>query len=290
MITASIVTYKNHPDVLTRTIESYLCATHDEKLYVIDNSPTEATRNLCNHPRIEYIQNPVNIGYGRAHNIALSQAVEKSAYHLVLNPDVYFDPHVIAELLAFMEKNHDVGLVMPRVLYPDGRLQTLCKLLPEPRQLFTRRFLPVPKKVLDHINYEYEMRFTNYDEIAEAPFLSGCFMLLRTAALKKAGLFDENFFLYFEDVDLSRRIHKYYKTIYYPKVSIRHIHERGSHKEFKLFWHSLESAVRYFNKWGWFSDPERETTNQKILIRYKVNGYQKKLSAGHIYQIKKSTE
>jgi GT2 family glycosyltransferase len=245
-------------------------------LYVIDNSPTDVARNLCRHPRIEYLWNRDNIGYGRAHNIALSKTCNQTTYHLVLNPDIYFEKHVMHELLAYMEKNHDVGLIMPRVLYPDGRLQPLCKLLPKPRQLFVRRFLPAPKKILEHINHEYEMRFMNYNEITEAPFLSGCFMLLRTSALQTVGFFDEKFFLYFEDVDLSRRVHRQYKTIYYPNVFINHIHERGSHKEFKLFWHSLESAIRYFNKWGWFADAERENTNRKILIKYRVNGYQKK--------------
>src|SRR5688572_24841729 len=123
MISASIVSYKNKPDVLAKTIESYLLATDNSKLYVIDNSPTDAARDICSHPRIKYIFNPANVGYGRAHNIAIQESIQTSKYHLVLNPDVAFEQHVLRELIAFMEKNNDVGLVMPRVLYPDGRLQ-----------------------------------------------------------------------------------------------------------------------------------------------------------------------
>src|SRR6478752_3011056 len=105
MISASIVSYKNKPDVLARTIESYLLATDSGKLYVIDNSPTDTARTICNHPRIEYIFNPSNSGYGRAHNIAIQESIHKSKYHLVLNPDVAFDQNVIRELVTFMENN-----------------------------------------------------------------------------------------------------------------------------------------------------------------------------------------
>lgn len=273
MITGSIVTYKNKPDVLRGTIESFLTATSESILYVIDNSPTDAARELCGHSRIEYVHNLSNVGYGRAHNLAIQRTIHKSRYHLVLNPDIVFEPHVIQELIAFMEKNTDVGLVMPRVLYPDGRLQPLCKLLPDPRKLFIRRFFPGFKQRMNRINHEYEMRFTSYQEITDVPFLSGCFMLLRNKALDQVGMFDERFFLYFEDTDLSRRIHQRFRTVYFPDVSIHHVHERGSHKEWRLFWHSIMSAFFYFNKWGWFADPERDIMNLKILSKHRVNGY-----------------
>jgi GT2 family glycosyltransferase len=275
MISASIVSYKNKPDVLARTIESYLTATPNGILYVIDNSPTDSARSICMHPRIVYIFNASNIGYGRAHNIAIQESIQKSKYHLVLNPDVSFEQNVIPELIDFMESNSDVGLLMPKVLYPDGRLQPLCKLLPEPHKLLTRRFLPTLEHTIKHINHEYEMRFTNYEEITEVPFLSGCFMLLRNEALQTVGPFDERFFLYFEDTDLSRRIHRKFKTVYYPNVAIQHIHERQSYKTLKLFWHHIVSAIHYFNKWGWFTDLERDMMNKKVLIKYGVNGYKK---------------
>lgn len=277
MISASIVSYKNKPDVLAKTIESYLLATENSKLYIIDNSPTDAAREICRHPRIHYIFNPINVGYGRAHNIAIQESIQTSKYHLVLNPDVAFEQHVLHELISYMEKNNDVGLVMPKVLYPDGRLQPLCKLLPEPHQLFARRFLIPFKNILKHINHEYEMLFTEYDKITDVPFLSGCFMLLRTKALQTVGLFDERFFLYFEDADLSRRIHQRYRTMFYPNVAVQHVHERKSYKNLKILLHHIKSSIHYFNKWGWFVDEERDAVNRKILIKYKVNGYAREI-------------
>ena len=278
MISASIVSYKNKPDVLSKTIESYLLATETSKLYIIDNSPTDAAREICRHPRIHYIFNPSNVGYGRAHNMAIQESLQTSKYHLVLNPDVAFEQHVLRELISFMDKNSDVGLVMPKVLYPDGRLQPLCKLLPEPHQLFARRFLIPFKKVLNRINHEYEMLFTEYNKITEVPFLSGCFMLLRTEALQTVGMFDERFFLYFEDTDLSRRINQRYRTMFYPEVAVQHVHERKSYKNFKILLHHIKSTIHYFNKWGWFVDEERDAVNRKILIKYKVNGYAREIN------------
>jgi len=97
------------------------------------------------------------------------------------------------------------------------------------------------------------------------PFLSGCFMFFRTQVLKDIGLFDENIFMYMEDIDINRRIHAKYKTIYYPNVSVYHEYERGSHKNLRLLRISIESSIKYFNKWGWFFDKQRNIMNNKIL-------------------------
>jgi GT2 family glycosyltransferase len=165
---------------------------------------------------------------------------------------------------------------MPKVLNTNGQLQPLCKLLPSPHHIAARRLLYPLEKVINHLNHEYEMRFTGYNQITEVPFLSGCFMMLRTNALKKVGLFDERFFLYFEDTDLSRRIHQHFQTVYYPQVSVYHLHERGPYKENKLLWCGFISAIQYFNKWGWILDKEREEINRRILVKHNVNGYRKK--------------
>ena len=90
-------------------------------------------------------------------------------------------------------------------------------------------------------------------------------MFIRTAALRQAGLFDERFFMYMEDVDLSRRIHKHYRTVYYPEVSVFHQHEKGSYKNITLLKYHVQSAIRYFNKWGYFFDKDRQEINKKIL-------------------------
>ena len=264
-LSASIVTYKNPADILAQTIHSFLSSTQDSKLYLIDNSPTDELKYLAYDPRITYIFNSKNIGFGAGHNISLHRIMDESKYHLVLNPDVYFDTNVLIKLYQFMEQNPDIGLTMPKVLYPDGRLQPLCKLLPSPKTLILRRFFNFLKSPLEKENYNYEFHFSGYNKIIDVPFLSGCFMFLRTEALRKVGVFDERFFLYTEDTDLSRRIHKHYRTVYFPETTIYHYHQRGSYNNPLLLWRNIQSAVRYFNKWGWSTDSERDHFNTRAM-------------------------
>jgi GT2 family glycosyltransferase len=268
-INVSIVLFKNDQDLVKKAIYSCVNSVLINRIYLIDNSPTDILSCLASlDSRIEYIFNSANLGFGKAHNIALKRSIEENIpYHLVLNPDVYFEGGVLEELYNFMKNNPDVGLVMPKVLYPDSAPQYLCKLLPTPLDLFGRRFLNFGpfRKIVEKRNEIYELRFTGYDKIMEVPYLSGCFMFIRTEVLKKVGLFDERFFMYLEDTDLSRRIHRVAKTVYYPYVYIYHEYGKGSYKSLKLLYHHIKSAIKYFNKYGWFFDKEREEINRKIL-------------------------
>lgn len=264
-LTASIVVYKSDAEILAKTIRSFLNGTRDSRLFLVDNSPTDELKCLVNDPRIIYRFNNKNVGFGAAHNTILREVLNESKYHIILNPDVYFNDDVIQTLYQFVNQHPEIGQAMPKVLYPDGRLQPLCKLLPSPKTLIKRRFLNFYKSSLEKENYRYELRFSGYDKIMDVPFLSGCFMFLRTEALKKVGLFDEQFFLYTEDADLSRRIHKHYRTVYYPQVTIYHYHQRGSYRNFWLMWCNIKSAIRYFNKWGWAYDRERELFNRRTI-------------------------
>ncbi len=96
-------------------------------------------------------------------------------------------------------------------------------------------------------------------------------MFLRNSVLKDVGLFDENIFMYLEDVDLNRRIHAKYKTIFYPKVSIYHEYQKESYMSKKLLMYHIRSAIYYFSKWGWFFDKQRDIINSKTLkeLNYK---------------------
>jgi len=272
-INASIVLYHNEKEHVLKAMKSFLNTSLDVKLYLVDNSATDVLRALADvDERVEYIFNNANLGYGAGHNIAMRKSIAQNAlYHLVLNPDVYFQSGVIENIFRYMEQHPDVGHLMPKVLYPDGTNQKLCKLLPTPLDLFARRFIPI-RSLVDRVNNRYELGFFDYGSIAEIPFLSGCFMFLRVDVLKQNCLFDENFFMYLEDADLSRRVAKISKTILYPEVSIYHEYQRGAHKNKKLLWFFIRSAFTYFGKYGWFFDKEREILNAKAL---KTLGFKK---------------
>lgn len=268
-LSACIVTYNNNPDILGGTIKSALNSKILDKLFIVDNSPNDSLGRFCQSlfedSRLEYIFNNKNLGFGKAHNLAMRLSIENNfKYHLVLNPDVYFEEDVLEKIVGFMDENIDVGQLMPQILYPDGQIQYLCKLLPSPVDLFLRRFMG-SSSFAKKRNEIYELRFSDYNKPMNIPYLSGCFMFFRNSALKEVGLFDERIFMYIEDCDITRRIHKKYKTLFWPEVSIHHHFAKGSYKNPKLMLYNLHGAFVYFNKYGWFFDSERKEVNQKVL-------------------------
>lgn len=312
-INASIVLYHNRKDQILKTIKSFLNTDLNVELYLIDNSLNDELKKLiCIDERVKYIFNNANLGYGRAHNIAIRKSIDEDVkYHLVLNPDVYFNRGVLEKIYQYMESHPYVGNLMPKVLYPNGSIQYLCKLLPTPIDLISRKFFPfkrwedipellkssaerrigslVLKDVLgvgimdpssktpNHDQKwkgkreDYELRLSGYDKIMNVPSLSGCFMFSKTNALKDVGIFDERFFMYLEDTDLNRRLHAKYNTIFYPEVSVYHEYAKESYKSKELLIYHIESAIYYFNKWGWFFDSERTKFNKRILEYLSLN-------------------
>lgn len=270
LITASIVTYHNNEDDIKHVIDSFLNTEIDVRLFISDNSSDTTLKDIALiDDRVEYIFNNKNLGFGEGHNIAIQKAIGlNSDYHIILNPDVYYCDNVLETLSVFMDENKNVGLVLPKVLYPNNRLQYLCKLLPTPMDLIFRRFLPF-KSILKKIDDKYELRFADYNKTFSAPYLSGCFMFIRTSIFKQTGLFDQRFFMYMEDVDLSRRINAVSETVFYPGTYIYHKFEKGSHKSYKLMKYHIKSAITYFNKWGWFYDKKRKEINNKTIKNIK---------------------
>lgn len=260
MITASLVIYHNSRREINTLLDSVLRSPID-KLYIIDNSRHDLYRTLEQRsPRICYIHN-INDGYGAAHNIAMREAIRlRAKYHIVINPDIYFSEGTIESLIKYMDNHKDIGWVMPKILYPSGEVQHLCKLLPTPYDLIIRRFLP--KRLLGRVRDRFNPKIS--DRELNMPYLSGCFMFLRVSALRKVGLFDERFFMYGEDLDLSRRMHRQYKTIYYPGAAVVHAHRAESYHSGKMLWVHIENIAIYFNKWGWFFDSERRKVNKKV--------------------------
>ena len=140
MITAAVVTFHTSRKDLIRLIDCVLHSSID-KFFIIDNSTNDALREFeSTSERITYIYSD-NLGFGSGHNVAINRAMDLGCdYHIIINPDIYWDENVIEKLTQFMNENRDCGLVMPKILYPNGEVQYLCKLLPTPLDLFGRRF------------------------------------------------------------------------------------------------------------------------------------------------------
>lgn len=262
-LTASLVLFHNDPIQYGAAIQSFLDGC-DGVLYVIDNSAEPLVHNLFLHPRVLYVHAGENLGFGKAHNLALSLVAGTSDVHLLLNPDVSFECNVLPTMVRHLEIAPEVGALMPRIEYPDGTLQVLCKLLPSPVDLIFRRFIP-SDALKERINRRYELHALPQDRPSCVPTLSGCFLLIRTQLLKRVGGFDERYFMYMEDVDLVRRVGDVAQTVYLPTVKVIHAYAKGSYRNRKLLRYHLLSAVQYFFKWGWFADEERRLRNKAIL-------------------------
>ena len=261
MLNISIVLY--HPkweqEVLPLVTE--LLKVHNlRRIYLLDNSEVKSEELRVKSPKLRYMHMDANLGYGKAHNIAIREtAYEQTAFHLVMNSDIRVQAEDIDAMHDWMIANSQVGQLMPKVLNPDGSQQYLAKRLPAPLDVFGRRFLP--SFLMKHRNKRYELRDLDLKRPINAPYLSGCFMMLRTKAVVEAGLFDERFFMYPEDIDLTRRIHRNYLTLYYPAWTIVHDHAQASYKNKHMLRIHIQNMCRYFNKWGWCFDKERQIFN-----------------------------
>lgn len=270
-ISCSVVSYKNKPAQIAQVLRSVAASQLNIDLYLVDNSPDDQLAVVAQIFRATYIHLPNNPGFGSGHNAAMRAALAHgSNYHLILNPDIHFSSDILQTLVNYMESQPDIGLMMPRVRYPDGKEQYLCKLLPSPTDLLMRRFFPNQYRKSGRLA-RYELHASHYNQIMDVPNLSGCFMFLRSDILRLAGGFDERFFMYLEDVDLSRRIGKIARTVYFPHVTLVHDYVKGSYKNSKLLFSHICSAIKYFNKWGWFFDAERDRINQRVINNLLIN-------------------
>ena len=264
---ASVVLFNTPEHQIEHLLKCIRSSNCIDTFYIIDNSPAPQNISKCEGINIDYIWLNSNVGYGSGHNVAIKKSIASDyLFHFVLNPDISFESDALEMMLTRISKDDNIGLLMPLVTYPDGNIQYLCKLLPTPVDLFLRRFSFGPfKRVAERNADRFELRFTGYNREMNVPFLSGCFMLLSLEILKDVGLFDETFFMYGEDIDLSRRIHEKYKTLFFPGACIIHDHEKASYKNLKMLWIHLINVAKYFNKWGWVIDPARKKINNKTL-------------------------
>jgi GT2 family glycosyltransferase len=244
MITASVVLFKEDLDTLKKTVDSFLKTPTEKKLFLIDNSPENRLEKYFKHPEIEYLFVGKNIGFGGAHNIILDKI--NSEFHLILNPDVVFSSEVIPALIKILKEEPSVSFVTPKVLYPNKKVQKVCRKHPTILGLLHRR-LTLFKNV--GISNEYTVQ--DFEKRFYPDFIHGCFMLFKTIDFQNLKGFDSQYFLYFEDADICKKIDLIGKNkLYDPVVQITHQYRRASTKSVKLFFYHLSSAIKYFFKWG----------------------------------------
>ena len=221
-------------------------------IVVNDHKPGEAVDQLAAGAEL-FLANRDNLGYGRAVNRLVVRLGQLPAYIGVLNTDLFWQPDTFHRLLCWMEQHPNVNLAVPQIVDETGQPQKLCKNNPTMLGMFSRRFLPnwLKPRWLKRYDRWYVMADQNYEEVFEAPYLSGCCMLMRSEAFCRAGGFDERYFLYLEDADLTRSLARDGRCVHLPIAEVVHGWGRGNYRSLRLTTVNLVSAWLYFRKWGW---------------------------------------
>ncbi len=235
-LTISIVNY-NTGKYLLRCLKSLELDAADINLevWVVDNASVDNSIELVKKTKftypIHFILNDQNLGFGQAHNQVLKNI--NSELVLILNPDVEVKKEDLKILVNYLNKNPDVGAITPEIILSNGKID-----------LTAHRGLPTPWASFKYFVFKDDSLYhlTNLDltKIHEIDAITGAFLLTRKSVLEKVGLFDEDYFMYAEDIDLCFRIKKAgYKIIYFPEIKV--LHHKGISTGLKK--HSLEQST-----------------------------------------------
>lgn len=269
-LTISIVVYRSELPVLRATVESLLHAiTTAAQAGLLGSAAIDLVHNAepsaaftalgealaeaaqAQGTRFRLLEGHGNVGYGRGHNLSISQA--RSGVHLILNPDVLLSPESLLQGLQFLHDNPRVAALSPAVEDGRGHKQYVCKRYPSLLDFVLRGFAPARVKHWFRRRLAwYEMQDLPEDAPSlDIPIISGCFMLFRTEVLHRVGGFDESYFLYFEDFDLSLRVHQHGQLAYVPAMHIVHLGGNSARKGLRHIGMFARSGLRFYRTHGW---------------------------------------
>lgn len=225
--------------------------------FVVDNASSDQSLScLRKFPNVDVIRNKKNLGFAKANNQAIRRS--KGRYILLLNPDTLVLKNSFKNMIKFLDKNKDIGVLGCKLLNPDGSVQPSChafltlphvffeisqldRLFPKNRFLITF-FKPFTKLKL-FVNYSTPDKPVEVDSV-----MGSCYMI-RKNALDKTGLLDGNFFLYHEEMELSYRMwQKGYKVVFYPHASVVHYGKHSTRRVPDLVFYERCRSILYFFK------------------------------------------
>lgn len=200
----------------------------DCEVILTDNASRDGSVEMvkCNFPQVKLIENDENLGFSKANNQAIR--ISKGKYVLLLNSDTLILNNDFDEVIKFMDKNKDIGILGCRINNPDGTVQLSCYKFPSIWEMVTHSLLL--KRLFPDNKWLGDFRNWGHDEVKEVGFVIGAFFLIRRKTLEDIGLLDERFFLNAEEAEYALRAKKAgWKTIFYPHFKI--IHYGGKSKD-----------------------------------------------------------
>jgi GT2 family glycosyltransferase len=269
-LSVSVVLHNSTLELLRRTLQSLQSSAQVAQeagclgrvtVYLVDNSSDEAyrahlDRELAGWPQsefftVQYSAQATNRGFGFGHNTVLPLLI--SDFHLVLNPDVELEGSTLRAGLSSLLQSDDIALISPLVIGTNGEQEFLCKRYPSVLVLLLRGFAPrIVRRLFHQRLATYEMRdLCSGENQVNVAIASGCFMLLRTSALREVSGFNEEFFLYFEDFDLSLRLGKQGRLVFDPAMRIVHHGGYAASKGRLHLRYFVNSGIMFFNRHGW---------------------------------------
>lgn len=220
------------------------------EILVLDNNSHDGSVQMLEKefPPIHLLVSEQNLGFSKGHNLCAKHA--KGDYLFILNPDTLLSPSALDRLVAFASAHPEIGIIGPKLLNPDGSLQFSCRRFPEPTAALFRN-TPLGKLFPNnHYTREYLMTDWDHNSVREVDWVSGAALFVRKTVFEQLGGFDEQFFMYCEDVDLCYRAWQAgWKVVYYPDVVIYHAIGRSTdlvaNKMIRTF---HQSMYRYYKK------------------------------------------
>ncbi len=269
-LSVSVVLHNNSLELLKRSLHSLLAAVRAAEkeaclgvvsIYLVDNDSDADYRLLLSELlaswpvdescQLHYLPQLDNRGFGYGHNRVIESL--GSDFHVVLNPDAELEVDTLCTGLSCMNQDDSIVLLSPRVCGPAGNQEFLCKRYPSALVLLLRGFAPgFIQRLFRRQLEEYEIRdLCSGEEQVEVDIASGCFMLVRSPALRAVGGFNEDFFLYFEDFDLSLRLRRQGRLVFNPAMRVVHHGGYAASKGLRHVRYFISSGLRFFNLHGW---------------------------------------
>ena len=221
-ISVVVVSY-NTKHLLTRMLTALEAGRGELRLQVIvvDNASRDGSAEFLRSkfPNVELVENPVNVGFGRANNQALLSA--RGRYVLLVNPDAFVSSDTLSKTFKFMKEHSRCGVLGVKLIGEDGKLKSCCCYFPTPWNMaliLTRldKFFPNTRLVND-MSWDHA-------SVRACDWVPGCYYMVRREVLETVGLFDPRYFLYCEEIDLCRRVRDAgWEVIFYPDTQVVHI-------------------------------------------------------------------
>jgi len=250
MVSVIIVTW-NSKDFLIKCLNSISegCANLAYEIIVVDNASVDNTTNFIreNYSEVKIIENDTNLGFAAACNQAAQ--ISSGKYLFLLNPDTILSRNSVADLIHFIENKSWVGAVGPQLLDNPGQITNSVRWFPAMLQSLVKD--TVLGKILFWVKPGRLMHLLPMDKASSVDHVSGGAMLIKKEVWKELNGMDERFFMFYEDVDLCKRIINLGYNIYYlPTVQIIHVGGGSRHQDrSSAFFYSIRSKFLYFEKY-----------------------------------------